>query len=108
MKSESTLYTDPKERANILNSQFKSAFSGSDGISDTEFKQQCKMEGSNPPIEPLNITLKGIDKLLKNLNPFKAAGPDNIKPKVLKELLANKGNTEEKAEDMLIAFELLN
>jgi hypothetical protein len=28
----------------------------------------------------------GVEKLLKNLNPHKAAGPDNIRPMVLKEL----------------------
>jgi hypothetical protein len=27
-----------------------------------------------------------VEKLLKNLNPHKAAGPDNIRPMVLKEL----------------------
>ena len=32
------------------------------------------------------ITPEGVFKLLKNLNPHKACGPDNIKPIVLKEL----------------------
>ena len=34
------------------------------------------------------ITTKGVHKLLCNLNPHKAAGPDNISPRVLKELAA--------------------
>jgi hypothetical protein len=33
-----------------------------------------------------NITTNGIIKLLKNLNPYKAQGPDNISPRILKEL----------------------
>jgi hypothetical protein len=34
----------------------------------------------------ITITSEGIAKLLLNLNPNKAAGPDEIKPRVLKEL----------------------
>jgi hypothetical protein len=29
-------------------------------------------------MKPFNITTNGIIKLLKNLNPYKAQGPDNI------------------------------
>ena len=40
------------------------------------------------PLCPISkITNEGVKTLLiKNLNPFKASGPDNIHPKVLKEL----------------------
>ena len=34
----------------------------------------------------ISITTKGTDNLLKNLNPKKASGPDEISPKLLKEL----------------------
>jgi hypothetical protein len=34
----------------------------------------------------ITITCEGIAKLLLSLNPNKAAGPDEIKPRVLKEL----------------------
>jgi hypothetical protein len=34
----------------------------------------------------IQITENGVAKLLHNLNPHKAAGPDNITPRVLKEL----------------------
>jgi hypothetical protein len=34
----------------------------------------------------IDITISGIDKLLSNINPYKACGPDQIKPRVLKEL----------------------
>ena len=36
--------------------------------------------------EDINITVSGIEKLLKPLNPTKASGPDNISPRVLKEV----------------------
>ena len=37
-------------------------------------------------MKPFNITTNGIIKLLKNLNPYKAQGPDNSSPRILKEL----------------------
>jgi hypothetical protein len=37
----------------------------------------------------INITVSGVEKLLSKLNPTKAAGPDNITPRVLKELLGD-------------------
>ena len=32
------------------------------------------------------VTKEGVTKLLKGLNPFKALGPDELYPRVLKEL----------------------
>ncbi|MCG8047766.1 MAG: reverse transcriptase family protein, partial [Candidatus Thiodiazotropha endolucinida] len=43
-------------------------------------------EDQFPVMEELNITINGIVKLLKDLNPYKSPGPDNIGPRVLKEL----------------------
>jgi hypothetical protein len=37
-------------------------------------------------MKPFNITTNGITKLLKNLNPCKGQGPDNLSPRILKEL----------------------
>ena len=39
-----------------------------------------------PKMSEINIDLKGILKLLSNLKPDKAPGPDGIKPIILKEL----------------------
>ena len=47
---------------------------------------ECNMRGSYLVAPDLEITCNGIIKLLKRLNPHKAAGPDGIKPRVLKEL----------------------
>ena len=41
---------------------------------------------ASPVAEDINFTNHGIQKLLENLNPHKAAGPDRIKPRILKEL----------------------
>jgi hypothetical protein len=34
----------------------------------------------------INITLNGVTKLLRDLNPNKASGPDELTPRILKEL----------------------
>jgi hypothetical protein len=44
------------------------------------------MTGHFPAMPDIQITENGVAKLLHNLNPHKAAGPDNITPRVLKEL----------------------
>ena len=41
---------------------------------------------TNPIMEELSISCNGILKLLQNLKPFKAAGPDKLKPLMIKEL----------------------
>ena len=42
------------------------------------------MEGNYHTAPEINITCAGVLKLLQKLNPNKAAGPDNIPPRVLK------------------------
>ena len=44
---------------------------------------------NNQPVMPdIKVSENGILKLLKDLNPHKAAGPDELKPLVLSELPA--------------------
>ena len=45
-----------------------------------------QLDPTRPLCEDINITVSGIEKLLKPLNPTKASGPDNISPRVLKEV----------------------
>ena len=44
------------------------------------------MQESSPVMEDFDISVTGILKLLKNLKPGKAAGPDRLKPILVKEL----------------------
>jgi hypothetical protein len=44
------------------------------------------MQGNFPTMPDIVFTENSITKQLANLNPYKAAGPDNIMPRVLKEL----------------------
>jgi hypothetical protein len=68
----------PKQKANILNEQFKSVFT-------TESIDNIPNKGvsPHPDIPPLTITTPGIRKLLDNINPHKASGPDNISGRIL-------------------------
>ena len=45
-----------------------------------------ELQKSTPVMEDFSISVAGILKLFKNLKPGKAAGPDRLKPILLKEL----------------------
>ena len=97
------LVTNTAEKADIHNLHFQSVFTTKEPLS---FSQLCKMklhdaadsgkipsellppemQKSTPVMEDFSISVAGILKLLKNLKPGKAAGPDRLKPILLKEL----------------------
>jgi hypothetical protein len=71
---------ESKEKAGILNNQFKYVFTKpKPNISTTILPQRA---GST--IQNLQITVEGVEKLLKNTNPSKAMGPDRIPNIILK------------------------
>ena len=78
LKANGKLVNDSTGKANILAEQFKSVFTKSSTTQSSSLYQY-------PVIKNLNITEKGVEKLLRNMNPAKAAGPDNIHSRVLKE-----------------------
>jgi hypothetical protein len=81
LKKNGQLFYTSKEKASILSDQFTSVFSreNSDDIPH--------LYGPNyRSINSLSVEIKGVAKLLKDLNPSKAAGPDRITCRVLKEL----------------------
>ena len=86
LKADGVLHQDSVDKANILNHQFKEAFSPKSDLSDDQITNRCRVSSKYQTIPDLTITNNGICKLLKNLNPHKAAGPDNITPRILKEL----------------------
>ena len=67
------------EKANALNDQFKSVFTNEDSSSIP------KLQSDIPVMPPINVTTPGVEKLLKDLKPQKAPGPDGVTPRVLKE-----------------------
>ena len=88
LKVNGKLHTSPFEKGNILNAQFKSAFSSNEPVSLGDFQEnQFMHDNLNPSsLDDITISSDGVFKLLSNLDPHKAAGPDNISPKVLAHL----------------------
>ena len=88
LRNDGKLVTDSKQKAEILNNQFFKAFSDGATFSAEEFMENCNMNTKrNANIMPeIEITVKGVEKLLSGLNPNKATGPDGISPRILKEL----------------------
>ena len=81
LKSGGRLFSDSLDKAEIQNTQFKSVFTKE----DSSFI--LKLFGPNyPTIDPLIINQNGVEKLLSGLNSSKAAGPDQIPCRILKEL----------------------
>ena len=106
--------TNPKDFNRYINSQkwtprvFKKSNSGgvaqSESEKTAEFNGQftdvfTKFEYSQVPLldrsatfmEDIVVTKEGVTKLLKGLNPSKALGPDELHPRVLKELAPELG-----------------
>ena len=76
-------HADSQSKAQILNKQFPSVFSSDDVHGDTV------LEGpSIPPLPNLEISVRGVEKLLKEIDPTKAGGPDEVPCRMLKELSA--------------------
>ena len=80
LKVDGELINEPKLKAEALNRQFQSVFTN-----ETEFITQSPRRA--PSMPNILITTSGVLKLLTNLNPSKAYGPDSLSPRVLKELI---------------------
>ena len=81
MKKDGKLYADSKVKAEIMLEEFKSVFTRKD-------KSYIPSLYGTPysSISDLHISEEGVAKLVKELNPNKASGPDEIPCRVLKEL----------------------
>ena len=82
LKYQGLTYTDPVDKANILNRQFESVFSKPQPLS---LKQLAKQTIAVMHTAKMQV-IESVDKLLQGLSPNKASGPDEISPKILKEL----------------------
>ena len=79
LKKGTTLFSDSTTKAKILLDQFCSVFTKDDG------SQLPKMESAPYPGLTDLFIKTGAAKLLRNLNPAKACGPDNIPSRILRE-----------------------
>ena len=104
LKHDNILYSDTKTKANLFNQQFNSVFTPKEPLSLSRLAsmrvQDLKKAGGLPSdttpdslqdsatnMPEINISENGLMKLLQNLKPGKAAGPDKLKPLLLRELL---------------------
>ena len=79
LKDGQTLVSDSLGKAKLLLKQFQSVFTPDDGTPPPNMDDQYTQ-----PIQNITITTEGVVKLLKNINPAKAHGPDAIPNIVLK------------------------
>jgi hypothetical protein len=87
LKYENKFPHDDVSKATALKRQFQPVFSPKSLLSLASLcKMNPKHNQSLPSMPYIQIRAKGIEKLLNNLNPHKACGPDKIKPIVLNTL----------------------
>ena len=87
LKDGGRLVTDPKEKAQLLNKQSSSTFNAKTSITEEDFVHRCPAPPDLPDIPScpdLNITKEGVRRLLHDLNPSKACGPDGVTPRLLR------------------------
>ena len=88
LKVDGKLVTGAKERAEVLNQQFQSAFSKKSSCTAEDFQARTNLsvDREGPKCDSITISEAGVRKLLMQLEPSKAPGPDGISPRLLKHL----------------------
>jgi hypothetical protein len=81
LRDEGILKAESKDKANILGKQFESVFTQED-TSHIPVKSSLPY----PSMPKIQVQRKGVEKLLQNINSNKAAGPDKLPDRVLKEM----------------------
>ncbi len=82
LNDQGQLHTDPKDKTNILNHQFESVFTKESPLNPDLLLAQS----AHPVMPDIHITEPGVQKLLEKLNMHKASGPDEIGPRIFKQL----------------------
>ena len=80
LRDQGKLFSAPKDKANILNRQYKNVFTREDTNNIPS-----PTGDPFPNMAEIEVSEEGVLKLLKNLNPHKASGPDQIPSRFLKE-----------------------
>jgi hypothetical protein len=83
LRSDGLLVDDTKDKAEILNRQYFSVFTPE----DTD-EQLPPLNDNFQSMPEIKATILGTEKLLKNLDPTKATGPDQIPARILKQFAA--------------------
>ena len=78
--SEGLLQSDAATQATLLNNQFGSVFTEEDTTDMPEVTPS-----PFPDMDPIVIHENGVAKMLRNIKPHKATGPDEIPARLMKE-----------------------
>ena len=81
LKESDCTFTSSKEKADVFNRQFTSVFT-----METPFDHLNNRANFCDAMEDITFSVGGIHSLLRKIDVSKAKGPDNISPKILKEL----------------------
>ena len=81
LKDGDNLISDNKGKAQLLNTQFMSVFTNE---SSGDIPCPPPLDRNIPSIPDIEIREEGVQKLLEDLDPNKATGPDGISPWVLR------------------------
>ena len=81
LKENGKLHSGGQKKAEILNRQFSSVFTA-----DQAGEQTTLSGPACPPLRQLVVNVKGVEKLLQEINPSKASGPDQVPCRILREL----------------------
>ena len=82
LRKDGILTNNTIDKANILNEQFEQAFT----TESTDIPIPDKGPSPHTTMPDILVTPNGITKLLNNINPNKATGPDQLSGRILKEL----------------------
>ena len=80
LKKDGLTFSDSLNKANIMGEQFCSVYTKEDTLDLPDLGPS-----QTPTVSPIKVTCKGVLKLLKDIKPHKASGPDNIPGRLLKE-----------------------
>ena len=83
LKPDKTLTTNEQEQAEVLSNFFASVL---EREPQGELPILPTRQLITPPLEDINITEDKVLKRLKKLNPNKSCGPDQLSPKVIREI----------------------
>ena len=78
LKKDGLTFCDRQNQANIMGNQFSSVYTTED---TADLPDLGPSNTQRAP--PINVEAKGIQKLLKDLKPHKASGPDSIPTRLL-------------------------
>ena len=81
LKENGRLFSGAKDKADILGRQYESVYTNEDVSNIPE-----PVGEPYPPMKELHVSVEGVTKLLRKVNPNKASGPDSIPARILKEL----------------------